>query len=397
VSWFAVDGDEEEGAMVLSRWPPLPALLRYRLAMARARGDDRQSAAAYQLNDATVRLALRRNPPDLINLHNLHSSLLFSSVERMPRDRPYVWTLHDMWPLTGYCSYSYECVLYRRGCRDECPELGRWEKGHPLPAGEWRRRERFFTGLQDRLAWVSPSKWLLGKVGERFPDPFRMEHIPYGVPLDTFRPVADRAAVRRALGLPVDVPLILTVCHRLGDQRKGLPMLVEAAVLLAKTLARPPLVLAVGGEPGQVIPEGWEVRGRTADEAMLNLYYNAADVFVLPTRADNLPNTLLESVAAGTPAVTFPVGGCPEIVRDGVTGRLASTPDAAGLAQAIQAVLDLPAASRGALRDSCRRIATQEYAESLQAERYRRLFEDVQENWSRHHDVRGARTGGSRK
>jgi glycosyltransferase involved in cell wall biosynthesis len=110
------------------------------------------------------------------------------------------------------------------------------------------------------------------------------------------------------------------------------------------------------------------------DDGFLSLIYSAADVFVAPSLADNLPNTILESIACGTPVVAFNAGGIPDAVRPGVTGLLAKTGDAAELRSAILGLLGND--SLGAeMSANCRKIALAEYSLELQARRYLEIYE----------------------
>jgi glycosyltransferase involved in cell wall biosynthesis len=113
------------------------------------------------------------------------------------------------------------------------------------------------------------------------------------------------------------------------------------------------------------------------DERLMNLYYNAADVFVLPSLADNLPNAALEAAAAGTPCVTFGVGGCAEAVLDGTTGFVAGRGDAAALAEGISRIISMRGGERQAMRAKCRECAVDRFAPSMQAARYVRIFEEL--------------------
>ena len=123
------------------------------------------------------------------------------------------------------------------------------------------------------------------------------------------------------------------------------------------------------------MPGGWRLAGTIEDERLLNLYYNAADAFALPSLEDNLPNTLLEAMAAGTPCVTFDVGGCGEVVKEGVTGYTARAGDAADLADRVVQILSASSEERDAMALACRERAVKCYALSVQAHRYADLLD----------------------
>ncbi len=376
VTWIAARGEGDDVAKVLpERQTAVTRFLsnyagrwhtRTRLAVRHQR---RQMARRLAAQVATLQ-------PALLNLHNLHQATDFSLLSRLPHV-PLVWTLHDMWPLTGYCCYSYECRKYSTGCHGDCPQAEQWGvMTTPTAAAGWTERQACLQRLRDRLSFVTPSRWLAEVAKERFISDFEVEVIPYGLDLNVFQPLPDRSAIRRCLGLPDDRPVILTGAQKAADPRKGAEYLARAAQQLAADSAIKTPVVVVFGDLNRNTPqpEGWLFTGRIRDERLLNMYYNAADVFVHPSLADNLPNTLIEAAAAGTPAVTFNIGGCPEIVRDGKTGFVAKYRDVADLAACIRRVLEMPPAAQSAMRAHCREVAVAEYDVKLMADRYAELF-----------------------
>ena len=145
---------------------------------------------------------------------------------------------------------------------------------------------------------------------------------------------------------------------------------------VARQMTSPVGVVVFGQGGGDLsLPEHWLHKGLIHDEELLNLWYNVADVFVLPSMADNLPNTLLEASAAGTPSVVFDTGGCAEIVRDGETGFVVEKGDVAALADRVLRVLTMPEAPIRTMQARCRSVAESEYGLVLQARRYAALFD----------------------
>jgi len=114
------------------------------------------------------------------------------------------------------------------------------------------------------------------------------------------------------------------------------------------------------------------------DDALLSCVYSAADVFVCPSLQDNLPNTVMEAMACGTPVVAFDAGGIPDMVRSEVTGLLVPTGNPGALHDALASLLE-DRARRDKMADSCRRIALQEYSSEVQARRYAELYENMAE------------------
>ena len=184
---------------------------------------------------------------------------------------------------------------------------------------------------------------------------------------------------RQVLGLDPDKPTILFTAGDLNQKRKGAIYFREAVNILARSHNEKTCLLLVGGGAMDwKAPESFEVRnlGSLEDDLHLMLAYSAADIFVLPSLADNLPNTMLESMACGTPVVAFNVGGIPDAVRHMATGYLAAPQDAADLAQGIKTLLSNPDLCRN-LAERARKTVEQEYNQELQAERYLRLYAEV--------------------
>ena len=367
---LAASASDDSGAV--SRWAPLGWLGMFRLARAWRGSEVPARRALDALHERLVYRQLSNAAPDIVNLHNLHERMSFRFAARVAARWPVVWTLHDLWPLTGYCCYSYACRKFTSGCRGECPQWNRWGVPTESAAAGWRRRQRLYA--RRSLTFVSPSRWLAAQAEERGQGRFRVVHVPYGIDAERFRPAPDRRALRVALGWPPDRPLVLAGAQSVDDERKGARWLIEAwPQVRAPGGVRPQRAFFGLRQPSFDVGDALYL-GSIRDEALLRLYYAAADVFVLPSLADNLPNTLLESLACGTPCVAFDVGGCPEVVRPGVTGFTAPAKDAAALAASINRILAMAPDAYERLRGDCRRVAMEDYDDRRQAQRYGALF-----------------------
>jgi glycosyltransferase involved in cell wall biosynthesis len=319
---------------------------------------------------------VRHTRPDVINVHNVHYAQFAGWSEQMLRicaqHAPTVWTLHDMWSFTGRCIAAYDCEKFVTGCDATCPTPGEYPALPPARiAAAWRRKHELLAELPD-VVCVTPSRWMAAQAGRGLWRNHRIEVIPYGLPLDVYRP-GDREAARRALGLEAGRSVALFTAQVITDRRNGADLLLAA---LRQGPARPITVITVGQGALQSPASGVPVvsLGTKERESDRVLAYNAADFTVYAAPVGNLPNTILESLACGTPAVAMPVCGVPELVRTGTTGWLAPEATAAGLAGALRAALrDLARGEK--LRESCRYVAETEFGQPLQAQRYARLFE----------------------
>ncbi len=313
---------------------------------------------------------------DILNLHWIADSFLdFESFfARVPARTRIVWTLHDMNALTGGCHYDLGCGHFAKRC-GRCPQLGS-NDANDLAYQNWRRKADALSKLDpSRLRFVAPSRWLAEETGrsalmERFP----VSVIPYGLNLDDFAP-RDRSACREALGLPQDAKIVLFVADGLDNERKGFALLVAA--LAALPCDAPVTIVSVGrNKPDVGVTFPWFHFGSINNDRQLSELYSAADLFVIPSLQDNLPNTVLEAMACGTPTVGFAVGGIPDMARPGVTGMLVPPAGHRALGIAILELLRDPEALEQ-MGANCRRIAIEEYPMELQAARYAKLYETL--------------------
>ncbi len=332
-------------------------------------------------------VALKLHPAeiDVLNLHWVARFVdLPSLLPRFAGKVPIVWTLHDMQPLTGGCHYTAGCEAFRSGCQN-CPQLIQ-PGARDASAEIFQARLAALSHLGDRdLHIVAPSKWLLNEAARSAAlSRFSGTCIPYGLDTDAFRPIPKDLA-RQKLGLPRHKRLLLFVSACVQNHRKGLDLLIGA---VAQARQRYPdlQVVAVGakGKSGDDPFAGLDMitLGTLTDECRLAEAYSAADLFVIPSRQDNLPNTMLESIACGTPVVGFDIGGIPDAVRPGQTGWLAKQLSQESLAAAISEAL-LAMEDRGLVaryQANCRQIAETEFALVRQAEDYCKLFRGLVEH-----------------
>lgn len=303
---------------------------------------------------------------DLVQLHNLHGSYFgLTALPRLSRRRPTVWLLQDQWAMTGHVAYSLDCERWRDGC-GSCPYLGEYPRlRHDTTALLWRLKRRVYE--RSALTLIVPSRWMLELVQAspllaRFP----ARRIPHGVDTDVFRPMPKEEA-RSRLGLPAERRIVLFAASHLNERRKGLELLERALALMDD----PPL-LALAGE-GEA-PRDVESRslGAIADDELLAQAYAAADAVAVPTIADALTQTAIESIACGTPCVAFDRGGVTDVVTHMKTGYQARFGDVADLARGLRTVLD-----GDGFGPRCRGTAEAEFSVELQVRRYLEVYEEL--------------------
>jgi glycosyltransferase involved in cell wall biosynthesis len=319
---------------------------------------------------------------DAVNIHWVADYLSPGDLQTLfSRGQPVVWTLHDARPFTGGCHYPGDCRAFLSECAG-CPQVR--PAFHPL-AVAGLQVQRAILGGGAAPAFVTPSAWL-ARLAASSPllAGARIEVIPNSLDLRTFRPHSDHG-LRRRMGWADDALVVLFGAHSIVDKRKGVDLVLEAVAHCARhadvaaLLERRQLVFACFGE-ARGLPSGSELPvihlgSFNGDEDAARIY-QSADLFICASREDNLPNTVMEAMACGLAVLGTKVGGIPEMVDDGSTGRLVPGGDAASLSAALLGLVRDKAAIRrmGAM---ARRTCEERCAPSRQAGAYVSLFESM--------------------
>ncbi|MCL6435191.1 MAG: glycosyltransferase family 4 protein [Leptolyngbyaceae cyanobacterium HOT.MB2.61] len=314
---------------------------------------------------------------DVLNFHNLHNGYFnYLALPSLTKNKPAIITLHDMWSFTGHCAYSFDCDRWKTGC-GKCPYPDVYP---PISKDcshlEWKLKDWVYS--RSRLTVVTPSKWMTEQAQQSMLKRFSIHHIPNGIDTEAYQPL-DPDICREALGIPGNKRVLIFGAQRLTDSRKGGNSLLEALQKLPDSIKAEIILLTLGeGSEGISTTVGMPVfnLGYVSSDRLKAIAYSAADLLVFPTRADNLPIVLQESMACGTPAVSCKVGGVPELIRPGVTGYLAEPGNSVDLCQGILELLE-DHALRDRLGQQCREIAIQEYSLELQVKRYTDLYQQV--------------------
>jgi glycosyltransferase involved in cell wall biosynthesis len=197
------------------------------------------------------------------------------------------------------------------------------------------------------LTAVSPSRWLADCTAKSsLLKRAKVETVPNGIDLSAYRPF-DQHVLRRILNLPQDRKILLFGSIKsTEDKRKGHDLLKSALKQIEENniIKNMAIVLFGDSEPADLNLKRTDIPifflGHLHDDISLAMLYGASDIFVLPTREDNLPNTLIEAMACGTPCVSFDVGGVSDIIRHKENGYLARPLDTDDLAEGIRRVLE---------------------------------------------------------
>jgi glycosyltransferase involved in cell wall biosynthesis len=274
--------------------------------------------------------------PDIVHLHWINAGFL--RIEDLKKfDAPIVWTLHDMWPFTGGCHYSSDCTKYENRCGN-CPVLGR-TKESDLSRKVWTRKQQAWNDVEIDI--IAPSKWMAQNArSSSLFDTMSVHQIPNGIDLSKYSPISDSVA-QSLYNIPRDKEIILFGAANPDDPRKGYDYLIEALNNI-RTHKNNVELVTFGSNPIDIQKDTThDIRhiGRVDTVGLIALY-SAANMFVIPSLEDNLPNTVLESLACGTPVVAFDVGGISDMISHKRNGYLASPRNATSLSDGIRWVLD---------------------------------------------------------
>jgi glycosyltransferase involved in cell wall biosynthesis len=376
-SWMGVDHKTSDDSHVLGPRSKLEkALIRLRLAGGRA------VASLLKTNNTILHSPsilntpranyLKTSTPNIIHLHWICGEMLsISAIGRLPE--PVVWTLHDMWAFCGAEHYTEDYRWQDGYKRNNRPP---YESGFDLNRWVWERKRKHW---KHPFQIVTPSQWLAKCVrASVLLQDWPVTVIPNPIDTDVWAPVDQRIA-RSLLGLPQDEPLVLFGAMGGGKQPiKGFDLLFKALEHLADV--RKDLHLVIFGEnaPRDPLHLAFPIHyvGHLHDNISLRLLYSAADVMLIPSRQDNLPNTGVESLSCGTPVVAFNACGLPDIVKHKLTGYLAKAFDPEDLAQGIQWILHEPKRLTK-LGISARDFALKRFSYSIVGSQYRDMYKSI--------------------
>ena len=305
---------------------------------------------------------------DIIHLHWVNFGML--SIQNIKQllatGKPIYWTLHDMWAFTGGCHHSGECLNFQASCGN-CQEFLKNPAANDLSNQIWN--EKFKAFQQPNLHIITCSDWLkeraaLSSILKNQP----IQSIPNAIDTSIFKP-ADKQSAKCILGLDPSKKHILFVAMRVNAPKKGFSYLEKALKGLDSSTTE---LIVVGN--AQDLPElqlKAHIMGHISSPEKMIQIYQAADVFVTPSLEENLPNTLMEALACGTPCVGFAIGGIPEMIDHQVNGYVAHYLSAEDLSAGLIWTLE------NAPEQAARQKAESTYAEAIIAAKHVNYYTHV--------------------
>lgn len=316
---------------------------------------------------------------DVVHLHNVHGGYVSHTIlPKLSHRVPVIWTLHDMWPLTGHCSFPLECERWRTGC-GHCPLLSDYPAlAFDTTALLWRVK-RWLYGRSE-LTIVVLCRWMADRVRESpLLGRFEVRLIPYGIDTNTFKAIPKTVA-REQLGIPADAKVIMFAAVHLQERRKGFTYLSHALHRLRDSGYRNLWVVTAGaGAPDsgkEPLPYPVRHLGNVTSDELMVAGYSAADLFVGPSLGELFGQVFAEAMACGTPCVAFNVMAAPEVIRHMETGYLAAYRDTEDLVNGLRLLLTNDRL-RSSMSQRCRGAIEREFPLELEGKRMAALYQEA--------------------
>lgn len=298
---------------------------------------DRHGFGSVRATQKLVR-RIKEIRPDIIHLHNVHGNyinieILFNYLAIA--NIPVIWTLHDCWPFTGHCAHFdlIGCNRWITGCYS-CPQKKMYPSSLFLENSKanYLEKSKLFNSVNS-LTMVPVSKWLGDILNRSFMNKYPFIINNNGVDLSVFTPKGDKSTIKRKLG--VNKKFMIVGVAAIWSSYKGLNDFIDLSKMLDSNYCI--VLIGVSNKQIKELPSNIVGLARTEDVNQLADIYSAADLFINPTYQDNFPTTNIESLACGTPILTYQTGGSGEAVSSD-TGFIVEKGDLNGIINVINIV-----------------------------------------------------------
>ncbi|KKQ57712.1 MAG: Glycosyl transferase group 1 [Parcubacteria group bacterium GW2011_GWA2_38_13] len=311
---------------------------------------------------------------DVIHAHNLHSN--FFNLRELPRlsnQKPFVWTLHDMWAFTGHNAYTFDCEHWQSGgCACDLPDSIPPHKRNNTQY-LWDKKKKIFE--KSKLHIVVPSQWLYNLVKKSILKHQPLTLIYNGIDTDTYYP-KDKKSTREKLGLPLDKKIIM-FSSKAGKKfiRKGWDYAEK--IIEDHRLDDTILFLCIGGKESESIRKNIKYIPYISDPHLLAEYYSASDVLIFTSIAENCPLTVLEAMACGLPVLAFATGGIPELIVHKKTGYVAEYKNKNDLQAGFEYLITMPQDKSNSMTEECRKRVVRNFSLPNMTQQYLNLYQKI--------------------
>lgn len=348
------------------------------LSLVKDKDDRFRFSTATQGYNLSTRSLLKE--ADIIHLHWINNGFLsIEQIEQLGKlNKPIVWTLHDMWAMTGGCHHSRECENYQQQCGN-CFYLKN-PKDTDVSNKVNLRKLKAYNNLD--ITFIACSNWLAERANKSsLLGNKRVEVLPNPIDTSIFKP-NNKAEAKSSFKIEANNICLSFVAADVGNARKGFEYLRKALWLLKEKYPEwehKIKLLVMGEEKTEInldLPFTYTFTGYLTDEKRIIEFYNASDVFILPSLEENLPNTIMEALSCGVPSVAFKVGGIPDLIEHKTNGYLAKYKNIDDLAKGIEETI-LESQNTNKLQTSAREKAVLNYDYKTIAPKVEAIYKSV--------------------
>ena len=308
----------------------------------------------------------------VIHIHNIHGD--FFSWFVLPflcKNKKVVWTLHDMYPLAGHCGHAFDCMKWQADC-DKCPDLKMYPDIKKDTAKDLLQIKKDVYSKINPV-FISPSDWQLNNTSNSNLKDFVNKRIYNGIDISCFIKFPKKE-MREELNLPADKNILIYIGNLgLGNPFKGTEYILNLIEWVNQK--KDFIFLIIGGKEDKRECNVHFVSYKT-DKKDLAKYLSAADIFIMPTLADNCPLVLIESMACGLPVVGFNIGGVPEIIDHKVNGYVSNYKDTEDLIRGIDYICNLSDVQYQMMSDKAVDTVRTKFSLDLMVDEYVGVYED---------------------
>lgn len=311
---------------------------------------------------------------DIVHFHNLHGNYFkLDTLKTICKEKKVVWTLHDMWALTAHCVYCYDCGPWKMGKHHKFI----WGKNRNMLWDNsdylWNKKRDIYENCKMHV--VTPSEWLYKYVKKGILKDQPSSVILNGVDTSIFKPEVLQK-VRKELVLPIDKKIISFIAQGgKTDPRKGGNYLFEVAKSFEND--KDILFLCVGGGTEVIREKNILYVPFIKDVKKVARYYQASDIFLHASLADNCPLTPIEALACGLPVVAFNVGGVPEIIKHKKNGYMAKYKSSKDLINGISYIFSLNYSQLNKMKKENRKRAKEIFSLAVMVKNYIKLYDNL--------------------
>lgn len=279
--------------------------------------------------------------PDIIHLHNLHGYYLnvpyfFDFLTEIKR--PVVWTLHDCWSFTGHCAHFGDCEKWKTKC-DKCKLKTKYPKSilFDNSKNNYLVKQKFAEKAESFLHLVPVSDWISNFLESSIYKNCKKTTIRNGIDLSKFYPKTDKKDIEKKYNLDLS-NYIIAVSYQWSAGKGYFDLFNIYELIKSKTKL---LVVGVNKKQQKELQDaGIMAIQRTSNQDDLSILYSNARAFINPTYNDTYPTVNLESIACGTPVITYNTGGSPESIIKDKTGFVVEQADIPKMAEFINIILN---------------------------------------------------------